>query len=103
ATLIVGGAAAADGNIIQSNADDGIAITATGYEGEILGPPPEIPRPVITIRNNVIGGENNGVAAGNGGDGISVNLLGGADVGIEPGNVDFTTSIPPDFSDTTVS
>lgn len=103
ATLIIGGAAVTDRNLIQSNADDGIAITATGHEGELLGPPAEIPRPVITIRNNVIGGENNGVAAGNGGDGISVNLLGGADVGIEPGNVDFTTSVPPDFSDTTVS
>ncbi|MFN9977417.1 MAG: hypothetical protein ACK58T_46685, partial [Phycisphaerae bacterium] len=50
ATLIVGGAAPGDGNLIQSNADDGIAITATGHEGEFLGPPAAIPRPVITIR-----------------------------------------------------
>jgi len=103
ATLIVGGTGAGDGNIIQSNADDGIAITATGQEGTILGPPARIPRPIISIVGNTIGGLRNGIAAGNGGDGISVNLLGGADVGIAPGDVDFTTSVPPDFSDPFVS
>jgi hypothetical protein len=103
ATLVVGGDDPGDGNTIQSNADDGIAITATGQEGSILGPAARIPRPIITITGNKIGGESNGIAAGNGGDGISVNLLGGADVGIAPEDVDFETSVPPDFSDTTVS
>ena len=103
ATLIVGGIGVDDGNTIQSNADDGIAITATGQAGQILGPPPRIPRPTISIVGNTIGGTNNGTPAGNGGDGISVNLLGGTAVGIAPGDVDFTTSVPPDFSDTTVS
>ncbi|MEZ6033072.1 MAG: hypothetical protein R3C17_08280 [Planctomycetaceae bacterium] len=92
ATLVVGGSGAGDGNTIQANADDGIAITATGQEGTILGPPARIPRPIISIVGNTIGGVNNGIPAGNGGDGISVNLLGGADIGVAPGNVDFTTS-----------
>ncbi len=103
ATLIVGGLGVGDGNTIQSNADDGIAITATGEAGSILGPPPRIPRPIISIVSNTIGGENNGIAAGNGGDGISMNVIGGTAVGVAPGDVDFTTSVPPDFSDTTVT
>ena len=93
ATLIVGGIGVDDGNTIQSNADDGIAITATGQAGQILGPPPRIPRPTISIVGNTIGGTNNGTPAGNGGDGISVNLLGGTAVGIAPDDISF--SDPP--------
>ncbi|MEZ6128868.1 MAG: inverse autotransporter beta domain-containing protein [Planctomycetaceae bacterium] len=94
-TLIVGGVDPADGNVIQNNADDGIALTATGQDivrGPIrvivgvnsgFDPSPgtveniNTSRPIITIANNVIGGERDGTAAGNGGDGVSLNNLGG--------------------------
>lgn len=70
ATLVVGGAGVGDGNRIQNNGDDGIAISATGAGANIS-------RPVISIVGNTIGGSRNGVDAGNGGDGLSVNILGG--------------------------
>jgi hypothetical protein len=80
ATLIVGNIG--EGNRIQNNEDDGIAITATG--SDLTGNP----RPVITITDNTIGGTFNGLQAGNGGDGVSLNVFGGTDVGIAPGAVD---------------
>ena len=82
AQLIVGNVG--QGNIIQSNEDDGIAITATG--DFVTG----TSRPIITITDNTIGGFLNGIPAGNGGDGLSLNVFGGTDVGIAPGAVDFT-------------
>ena len=119
ATLIVGGDTAADGNRIQNNADDGVALTATGRDNladqHIYFVAPnsgfnpasqmvvsqDIPRPIITIRNNTIGGENEGVAAGNGGDGISLNELGGTlDVsfyGADPDNVDTNATLDDPF------
>lgn len=65
-TLVVGGAVAGDGNLIQSNGDDGIAISATGVGS----------RPVISVVGNTIGGSRDGISAGNGGDGVSLNVLG---------------------------
>ena len=88
ATLVVGGIGA--GNIIQNNADDGIEIAAQGSF-------PTISRPVISIVDNTIGGESNGLEAGNGGDGLSLNVIGGVTdasaVGTDPPNID--SSIPP--------
>jgi len=80
ATLIVGNAG--EGNIIQNNDDDGIAITATG--SNLTGNP----RPIITITDNIIGGTNNGLEAGNGGDGVSLQLFGGTRTGLLSGTVD---------------
>jgi hypothetical protein len=85
ATLIVGNIG--EGNRIQNNEDDGIAITATG--SDFTGNP----RPIITITDNMIGGTLNGLPAGNGGDGVSLNVFGGTDVGIAPAAVD--NSITP--------
>ncbi|MCH2201614.1 MAG: inverse autotransporter beta domain-containing protein [Fuerstiella sp.] len=62
--LVVGGAPG-EGNRIQSNGDDGIAISLE-----------EVTTPEITISNNVIGGEDGGVQAGNLGDGISMKIDG---------------------------
>ena len=85
ATLIVGNAG--EGNVIQSNEDDGIAITATGFN--IPGTYDSFnPRPIITITDNAIGGTNNGNAAGNGGDGVSMRLFGGTRAGLAPDAVD---------------
>lgn len=88
ATLVVGGIGA--GNIIQSNNDDGIDIAAAGSGLTIS-------RPVISIVENTIGGEANGLTAGNGGDGLSLNVIGGINdastIGADPANIDF--SIPP--------
>lgn len=67
--LVVGGAPGM-GNMIQGNGDDAIAITATG-----------ITTPEITISNNLIGGEADGIAAGNTGDGISMNIRGSTAAG----------------------
>ena len=82
-TLVVGGIG--DGNRIQNNQDDGIAISATGQDLNVS-------RPVIAIVGNTIGGETDGIQAGNGGDGISMNILGGTDdvlrLGADPGNID---------------
>lgn len=109
-TLIVGGIGR--GNVIQSNRDDGIAITATG--GNLLVGPTavrtapnsnlsvdpisilnqDVSGPNISIVGNQIGGQRDGVDAGNGGDGVSVNVMGGT-VGVDffgaaPGNIDTT-------------
>ena len=93
ATLQVGGVGEA--NRIQNNADDGIAVTATGFSNNIIesvGLNPEFPRPIISISNNVIGSEFNGVDAGNGGDGVSLNIIGGSadvvQIGADPANID---------------
>ena len=82
ATLIIGNMG--EGNNIQNNQDDGIAITATGSNAT------GNPRPIITITDNTVGGTRNGLAAGNGGDGVSLNVFGGTAVGIATGAVDFT-------------
>lgn len=66
--LVVGGVG--EGNVIQNNEDDGIAITATGSGLNTS-------RPTVVIANNIIGGEANGVQAGNAGDGVSLNVQGG--------------------------
>lgn len=110
-TLIVGGIGR--GNVIQGNGDDGIAITATGTN-LIAGTPSlvttapnssfdvepstvaniDISRPSISIVDNVIGGERDGIQAGNGGDGVSVNVLGGTiggeAFGLDPATIDTT-------------
>ncbi|MCP4172597.1 MAG: hypothetical protein GY758_17695 [Fuerstiella sp.] len=92
ATLVVGGIGA--GNVIQSNADDGIDIAAAGSGLTIS-------RPVISIVENTIGGQIAGLTAGNGGDGLSLNVIGGINdastIGADPPNVD--SSIPPDDTD----
>jgi hypothetical protein len=80
ATLVVGNVG--EGNRIQNNEDDGIAITATG--SDVTGNP----RPIITITDNIIGGTLDGLQAGNGGDGVSLNVFGGTAVGIAPAAVD---------------
>ena len=74
-TLNVGGVG--QGNRIQGNGDDGLAITATGNLG--FGPAAEfgISRPVVTVVDNVIGGSRDGVDAGNGGDGVDIQVNGG--------------------------
>ena len=112
ATLVVGGVGA--GNVIQNNRDDGIDITATFSPAEdtnlngILDPGEDlngdgflddgtVSRPILTIQENIIGGEANGTAAGNGGDGISMNIVGGTAMGIAPANVDATGIFFPDF------
>lgn len=105
-TLIVGGIGR--GNVIQGNRDDGIAITATGTN-LLVGPTfvttfpnsnfsvdpisvtnIDISRPNISIVDNTIGGERDGIQAGNGGDGVSVNVLGGT-VGVDFFGADPTT------------
>ncbi len=83
--LVVGNAG--DGNTIQSNEDDGIAVTATGSDAT------GNPRPVITATDNIIGGTLNGLSAGNLGDGVSLNVFGGTATGTAPANVDFTLPI----------
>ena len=103
ATLIVGNVG--EGNVIQNNGDDGIAITTTGQDllTSIGVTPVQTffgnPRPVITITDNTIGGTNNGVNAGNRGDGVSLNVLGGTAVGIAPANVDNVISATDFFTD----
>lgn len=82
ANLIIGNAG--EGNTIQGNQDDGIAITATG--NFITG----TSRPIISITDNLVGGNLLGIPAGNGGDGLSLNVFGGTAVGIATGAVDFT-------------
>lgn len=108
ATLVVGGIN--EGNTIQNNADDGIAISATGQNDvvtpvQVLTLPNsnfsadlgtindiDISRPLISIVGNTIGGEVDGVPAGNGGDGVSMNIHGGTldatDFLFDPANVD---------------
>lgn len=84
ATLVVGGTGAGDGNVIQGNGDDGIAITAIG--NDVVGSP----RPIISIISNEIGGIDD--VDGNQGDGISLNIFGGTrsgtDIGADPGSID---------------
>ncbi len=89
ATLIVGGVG--EGNMIQSNEDDGIALTTTGGNGT------GDPRPVIAITGNTIGGALDGVAAGNGGDGVSLNLFGGftSDQFLSPANLNTDQTAGP--------
>ena len=97
-TLIVG--AAGRGNFIQNNADDGIALTGDVTRSiqtvddfgnssistvTVLG---AVPEPTIVIEDNLIGGERDGIAAGNGGDGISIRSFGHTAEGVMPGDVD---------------
>lgn len=97
-TLTVG--AAGMGNMIQGNGDDGIALTgdqtrtiqtvdafgnALNSSVRLSGP---VTSPTINISSNLIGGERNGLAAGNGGDGISIRNFGHTDEGVMPGDVD---------------
>ncbi|MDA1231043.1 MAG: hypothetical protein O2856_09735 [Planctomycetota bacterium] len=77
AVLVVGNIG--EGNVIQSNGDDGIAVNASGNA-----------RPIITVTSNTIGGSASGLAAGNRGDGVSLNVVGGTATGIAPAAVDFT-------------
>ena len=79
-TLIIGGVG--EGNIIQNNEDDGIALTASGSNAT------GNPRPVIDITGNTIGGTQDGLEAGNGGDGVSLNTFGGTAIGISPAVID---------------
>ncbi len=81
-TLIVGNAG--EGNVIQNNEDDGVAVTATGSNST------GNPRPVITLTDNTIGGTRNGLDAGNAGDGVSLNVFGGTAAGIPTASIDFT-------------
>lgn len=108
-TLVVGGIGR--GNVIQGNEDDGIALTATGTNIVVGGPSLittapnstfnvdpvtianiDVSRPSISIVENTIGGERDGIPAGNGGDGVSANVLGGTIggdfFGIDPGTID---------------
>lgn len=85
ATLVVGNVG--QGNTIQNNQDDGIAITAAG--SDLTGNP----RPIINISHNTIGGSASGITAGNGGDGVSLNVFGGTALGVAPGQVDFTAPL----------
>ncbi len=81
--LQVGGTG--EGNFIQNNADDGIAVFAQGSGFDVS-------RPIISITDNTIGGASNGVSAGNGGDGVSLNISGGTSdvalIGSDPGSID---------------
>lgn len=97
-TLIVGDVGM--GNLIQENEDDGIALTGdirrVTLEPDALnqlvrsGPGPEgiNTQPTVLITGNTIGGQRDGVAAGNGGDGVSVRSFGFTADGVMPGNVD---------------
>jgi|GEM_PF-408002 len=98
-TLIVGDTGM--GNYIQGNDDDGIALT-----GDIVrtisdgaGGSSSVsaigfgPTPLIVIRDNDIGGVRDGLADGNGGDGVSIRSFGNTEEGVMPGDVDF--SVPP--------
>lgn len=86
-TLVVGGTG--EGNVIQNNEDDGVAITA-------IGAGTQISRPTVVLTDNIIGGERDGVLAGNGGDGVSLQIIGGtadvADIGADPANIDTDAS-----------
>lgn len=104
ATLQVGGVG--EGNRIQNNQDDGIAITATGSSNNIIetvGLNPVQPRPIVSISNNLVGSEFNGVDAGNGGDGISLNVIGGiadgTQIGVDPANIETDGANGTSFSD----
>ncbi len=82
ATLVVGNAG--EGNVIQNNADDGIAVTVDNSNDPVT----QSTRPIISIVDNTIGGTNNGVAAGNGGDGVSLNVFGRTASGFTSATVD---------------
>ena len=79
--LIVG--TTGNGNTIQGNADDGVAITSTGAIGSV-------PQPTVTLTDNIIGGTNGGIPTGNQGDGVSVQVNGGI-----AGSIPLTVSSGP--------
>ncbi len=97
-TLIVGDAGM--GNRIQGNQDDGIALTGDVREiflnvdaiGNNIrttdGPEGGVTSPTIRITDNQIGGERDGLPAGNLGDGVSVRSFGFAAAGVLPADVD---------------
>jgi len=88
------------GNWIQNNEDDGIALTGdvrriTAEETALGDPFRQAPGPMgvntsptIVIADNDIGGETDGVSAGNGGDGVSVRSFGFTAAGVIPADVD---------------
>lgn len=88
------------GNFIQGNQDDGIALTgdqvraisdtdpfgatfinAVSVQGLVASP-------TISITDNLIGGERNGLPAGNGGDGISIRNFGNTALSVAQGDID---------------
>ncbi len=106
------------GNVIQRNGDDGIALTGDidrvspemgaltdellvhrnfGFLGDSGPTGSRGPTPIINIQGNLIGGENDGVSAGNLGDGISVRNFGYTVAGIAPGNVNADLNSGPLF------
>ncbi len=76
ATLQVGGTGL--GNVIQSNEDDGISVIVRGGLSALGSGATGQARPTINIQQNLIGGFDNGNPAGNGGDGLGLNIAGGA-------------------------
>ncbi len=86
ATLVVGNAG--EGNVIQNNGDDGIAITADNSADPVT----VSTRPIISIVDNEIGGTTNGVNAGNNGDGVSLNVFGRTAQGFTSATVDTDSS-----------
>lgn len=87
-TLVVGNVG--EGNVIQSNGDDGIAITADNSNDATA-----ITRPVISIVDNVIGGTLDGLPAGNGGDGVSLNVFGRTAAGFAPAAINTDLNAGP--------
>jgi hypothetical protein len=85
ATLVVGNVG--EGNVIQNNEDDGIALTANNSNDLTA-----VTRPVISIVDNLIGGTRNGLNAGNGGDGVSLNVFGRRASGFTSATVDTDSS-----------
>ena len=96
-----------EGNIVQNNQDDGIALTGDVNRSinttDIFGDPlistvTQLalgPMPTITIQDNLIGGEMDGVVAGNGGDGVSIRSFGHTGEGTDPENVNFNLNDGP--------
>ncbi len=83
-TLVVGGIG--EGNVIQSNGDNGIEINAEG--SALFGQP----RPIISVVENTIGGTVDGIPAGNAGSGLKLNIQGATDA-LVPADID--ASVPP--------
>ena len=78
ATLQVGGTGDRLGNIIQANGDDGVAVVARGGLSALGSGGTGQSRPTVNVVGNLVGGSNNGNPAGNGGDGVDINISGGA-------------------------
>lgn len=76
ATLQVGGNNV--GNVIQNNEDDGVSVVARGGLSAQGSGATGQARPTITVVENLLGGFDDGLPAGNGGDGVGFNVAGGA-------------------------